>query len=148
MDSSCRACLCRCQGDVLLLRRSSTSGNANTLGLPGGNADPEDADLMATAVREAQEEMGAPLPPFTVLAPPMLTRRGKRLQKHFTVFLAAMAPEVRASWTPTLNDEHTGYEWMPLSVASGRTDLHPVVARVLQEEPHRQLVMQAAGLAS
>lgn len=51
---------------MLLLKRAADSGNPLTLGLPGGNADAEDADLMATAVREAGEEMGTALPPFTV----------------------------------------------------------------------------------
>ena len=48
----------------MLLRNSSH--NHNTWGLPGGNADREDDDLMATAVREAHEEMTV-LPEYDVL---------------------------------------------------------------------------------
>ncbi len=40
--------------------------NDRTWGLPGGNADPHDASLRATATREATEEMGS-LPEYEVL---------------------------------------------------------------------------------
>jgi ADP-ribose pyrophosphatase YjhB (NUDIX family) len=52
---------------VLLLRRASKH-NDNTWGLPGGNAEGADGgSLLATATREAREEMGG-VPPFTVAA--------------------------------------------------------------------------------
>ena len=47
------------------MRRSAKSGNPCTLGLPGGNSDPGDVDLLNTALREAGEEMGG-APRFTV----------------------------------------------------------------------------------
>lgn len=48
-----------CEGSCLLLRRSESSGNGGTWGLPGGNADAADAgDLLGTALREAREELG------------------------------------------------------------------------------------------
>ena len=65
-----------CGGEVLLLQRTSKN-NFGTWGLPGGNADATDADLLATATREAREEMGEVLPPFQVTAQ-VLTKRGKR----------------------------------------------------------------------
>lgn len=67
---------CSCNGEVLLLQRTSKH-NHGTWGLPGGNADAADADLLATATREAREEMGDGLPPFQVAAS-VLTKRGKR----------------------------------------------------------------------
>lgn len=48
---------------LLLLRKSKH--NDNTWGLPGGNADDADADLLATAMREGAEEMGG-VPPCNV----------------------------------------------------------------------------------
>ena len=67
---------CSCGGEVLLLQRTSKN-NFGTWGLPGGNADDTDADLLEVATREAQEEMGPQLPRFQVLES-VLTKRGKR----------------------------------------------------------------------
>lgn len=45
--------------DVLLVLRASTLRNhAGEIAFPGGGADPEDADAIATALREAVEETG------------------------------------------------------------------------------------------
>ncbi len=83
--------------------------------------------------------MGTP-PPHTVLQS-FLTRRGKRLQKHFTVFVAEVSPETKAAWKPTLNEEHTAWEWSPLDTIHSREDsLHPVVKLVLLVEPNKSQV--------
>ncbi len=45
--------------DVLLVERASTlRTHAGQVAFPGGGADPEDADAVATALREAEEETG------------------------------------------------------------------------------------------
>ncbi len=45
--------------DVLLQRRASTlSSHPGQVSFPGGRAEPDDADAVATALREAQEETG------------------------------------------------------------------------------------------
>ncbi len=45
--------------DVLLTRRADTlRSHAGQVALPGGRRDPEDVDDVATALREAQEEVG------------------------------------------------------------------------------------------
>lgn len=50
---------------LLLTRRTETlSSHSGQVAFPGGNADPEDADIVATALREAQEEVA--LPPSAV----------------------------------------------------------------------------------
>ena len=49
---------------MLLLKRSSAH-NDQKWGLPGGNVEEGDKDLIDTAKREATEEMGT-LPPFDV----------------------------------------------------------------------------------
>jgi 8-oxo-dGTP pyrophosphatase MutT (NUDIX family) len=43
---------------VLTLRRDDLRRHAGEISFPGGRQDPEDADLRATALREAQEEIG------------------------------------------------------------------------------------------
>lgn len=130
-----------------MLRRAATSGNPRTLGLPGGNADPEDlGDLMVTACRESREEMGEILPEFRQVAC-ILTKRGKRQQKHYTVFIVkAIDENVQQDWAPKLNEEHTEYHWMPIKEIQGRDDLHPVVAQLV-EEPFSEILFRAAGIS-
>ena len=72
----CPASIRSCGGEVLLLQRTSKN-NFGTWGLPGGNVDDTDADLLEVATREAKEEMGEQLPHFQVVES-VLTKRGKR----------------------------------------------------------------------
>src|SRR4029453_6776067 len=43
---------------VVLVRRAQGGAHGGQLALPGGQRDPRDADLAATALREANEEIG------------------------------------------------------------------------------------------
>jgi 8-oxo-dGTP pyrophosphatase MutT (NUDIX family) len=45
---------------VLTRRRADLRRHAGEISFPGGRQDPEDADLMETALREAEEEIGLP----------------------------------------------------------------------------------------
>jgi len=49
--------------EVLLIRRAEREGDpwSGHMALPGGHAEPGDRDLLATAVREAREEVGLDL---------------------------------------------------------------------------------------
>ncbi|GIH08980.1 coenzyme A pyrophosphatase [Rhizocola hellebori] len=55
--------------DMLVLQRSATMRtHAGQVAFPGGAAEPDDADISATALREAQEEVGLDPQSVTVLA--------------------------------------------------------------------------------
>ncbi len=45
-------------------------------------------------------------------------RRGKALQKHYTVILATIPGADRAAYRPRLNDEHTEWRWLDLRHAA------------------------------
>ena len=142
--------LLMCGGEVLLLLRNSRHNNS-PWGLPGGNCDPEDASLRATAVREAQEEVGT-LPPLRVVRE-CLTMRGKRNEKHYTVFVCHVEAAVRAAWTPVLNDEHREHRWLSLESVrlsshglAGGPPLHPVVVALVLQYPG--VLQEAAALAT
>ena len=76
---------------VLLTRRPDTLPQySGHVAFPGGARDPRDADLVATAIREAQEEVGIKASRITVIAelPVQATGIGHRVKP----FVARVAP--------------------------------------------------------
>jgi hypothetical protein len=67
--------------------------------------------------------------------PPFASRRGKRLQKHYSVFVAPVSAAARAAFLPALNAEHREARWIALAELRGMPaeSLHPVVRLVLAE---------------
>jgi len=128
---------------ALLLKRNSKH-NDNTWGIPGGNADAGEI-MLDTASREAVEEMGG-CPGMTILDY-VLTRRGKQLQKYFTVFLAYSPPEEAAAFVPELDsEENDQWRWVALDeMLSMELPLHPVVEIVVHDDANLRKVKQVAG---
>ncbi|MCC6735070.1 MAG: CoA pyrophosphatase [Bauldia sp.] len=84
---------------ILLTRRTETlSTHAGQIAFPGGKVDPADADPVACALREAEEEIGLPPSAVEVLGclPPFLTGTGFRV---FPV-LARIEPGYRLALNP------------------------------------------------
>jgi hypothetical protein len=54
-------------------------------------------------------------------------RRGKKKQKHYTVFICEITAEDKATFKPKLNNEHREYRWWPMHALPVPTQLHPVV---------------------
>lgn len=65
--------------DVLFIERSSRPGDrwSGQMALPGGKRDPQDPDLVHTAVRETREEVGIHLPPPVGRLDDLRDRRGR-----------------------------------------------------------------------
>lgn len=99
---------------VLIIRRAHREGDpwSGHMALPGGRAEPDDADLVATAIRETVEEVGVVLErpwlvgalddvaPRTPVLPPIMVRP--------YIFFVPARPSLR------LNPEVETAEWLEL----------------------------------
>lgn len=88
--------------DVLFTRRSlSLRLFPGFTVLPGGKVDPKDESVIATALREAQEEVGLDPAAVTVLGvlPPQLLRHG-----HFTYGVVGFMDEAEREWRHPVNE--------------------------------------------
>lgn len=72
---------------VLTLRASGLSTHGGEVAFPGGRRDPEDLDLVATALREAQEEIGLPPGLVEVIGPlsSLVSRHGIQVTPYVGV---------------------------------------------------------------
>jgi 8-oxo-dGTP pyrophosphatase MutT (NUDIX family) len=63
---------------ILTLRASSLSTHGGEVAFPGGRRDPEDTDLVFTALREADEEIGLPPGLVEIVGPlsPLVSKHG------------------------------------------------------------------------
>lgn len=111
---------------ILLIRRADRPGDpwSGHMALPGGRQEPGDGDLVATVIREIEEEIGIELSPQdlagrledvvprTPVLPPIAVRP--------FVFLPPTRPQL------FLNDEVAAYRWVPLDDLLSPSAHHPV----------------------
>lgn len=85
---------------IVLVRRSDYGVHGGQLAFPGGKREPADASLLATALRETEEEIGLPPAAVEVLAalPPVQTRSSGF---HIAPFLARISPPPAWHFDPT-----------------------------------------------
>jgi 8-oxo-dGTP pyrophosphatase MutT (NUDIX family) len=110
-------------GDVLLLRRSSTEENfAGHWALPGGKGEAGETPEQ-TADREAHEEMK--VIPESAHAMKLLDSRVTPKKMAFHTFVQL----VPAKFVPDLNEEHSGFAWAPMDQLP--MPMHPAVKQTL-----------------
>lgn len=99
-------------GAILLIKRIERSNDpwSGQIGFPGGHKSSEDVDLLETAVRETNEEVGIQLGRDELLGClPFVTTRSRRVQVAPFVFARRFNVGVR------MNEEVAGNFWLPLS---------------------------------
>jgi 8-oxo-dGTP pyrophosphatase MutT (NUDIX family) len=102
--------------DALFVIRARVEGDpwSGHVALPGGRAEPDDADLAATALRETREETGIALPPAALL--------GRLNELHpRSAHLPSIAVTPFVAWAPERppvrqSAEISGHIWIPLPV--------------------------------
>ena len=83
----------RAEPGVILTQRTETMRkHPGQVAFPGGRVDPEDADAVATALREAEEEIG--LPPTAVRVAGLADRYRTGTGYHITPVVGVVAPDL------------------------------------------------------
>jgi len=108
---------------VLLMKRTERDGDpwSGHISLPGGRFDARDPDLLATAIRETNEELGIDLTGARLLGglPPLHPRSSGPAGIEVTPFVFVTPEPVE----PRPSDEAEAAFWLPLELArSGSID--------------------------
>lgn len=110
-----------------MLRSAGLRFHAGQIAFPGGSAEPEDADVVATALREAHEELGVVRDNVEVLGllSPLITATSER-------WLTPVVGMQRAPWTVRA-DGHEVADWFRIELTA------------LQRAPHTLRELERNG---
>jgi len=100
------------RGSILLIKRMERSGDpwSGQISFPGGHKSATDLELLHTAIREAEEEVGIKLSQEELLGPlPFVTTRSRRVQVVPFVF------QLKSPATVRKNREVAESFWVPLN---------------------------------
>ncbi len=105
--------------EVLLLRRAERAGDrwSGQIGLPGGHAEAADPDLLATAVREAHEEVGLDLAREAELVGQLRAVQAKARGVLLPMWITPFVFCSRAELAPRPGPEAVEVFWFPLGRA-------------------------------
>lgn len=114
--------------ELLIIKRAEIEGDpwSGHMALPGGRRDTDDTDLLATALRETEEETGVAVPAEAVLGRLDEVRpRSRRLVPLIIApFVAVVDPSTRAAPAPAEVDQVL---WIPLGVLGSDEAVSEVV---------------------
>ncbi|GAA3262478.1 hypothetical protein GCM10020258_26830 [Sphingomonas yabuuchiae] len=114
----------RAEPGVLLTQRTETLRNhAGQIAFPGGRADPGDVDLVATALREAEEEIG--LSPATVTVVGLADRYRTVTGFEVTPIVGVIPPDLtltppRRKWRTCSRCRCPSCSILPITTGSAR----------------------------
>jgi 8-oxo-dGTP pyrophosphatase MutT (NUDIX family) len=102
--------------EILFIRRAEHPDDpwSGQMAFPGGRAEPGDADLLATAMRETLEETGIDLRRDAELLGPLDEVRAMARMRPMDLAITPFVFRLRAAVTPTLSDEVRSLHWLPL----------------------------------
>ena len=102
--------------EVLFIRRAEHPQDpwSGQMAFPGGRAEPGDADLRATAVRETREEIGVDLAEAAEYLGALDEVQAVARMRPMNLSIAPFVFRLRESFEPVLSGEVRSLHWLPL----------------------------------
>jgi 8-oxo-dGTP pyrophosphatase MutT (NUDIX family) len=107
--------------EVLFIRRAEHPQDpwSGQIAFPGGRAEPGDADLRATAVRETREEIGVDLARAADFLGCLDEVRAMARLRPMNLTITPFVFRLREPFEPVLSDEVRSLHWLPLGELLG-----------------------------
>lgn len=107
--------------EVLFIRRAEHPQDpwSGQMAFPGGRAEPGDADLRATAIRETREEIGVDLGAAAEPLGGLDEVRAMARMRPMNLTITPFVFRLRETFDPVLSDEVRSVHWLPLGELLG-----------------------------